>query len=107
MKVNNEIYIDQQDLVQSGQSRLQAVAEVTCDKEGAIQFLKKFTTPEDPIYFYNAITEEIGDVWKSDQPQILFMSIDYLPSLLPYDASNKYPTNLGMHFGRYLVDIAP
>jgi alpha-aminoadipic semialdehyde synthase len=31
--------------------------------EGSIQFLKKYTSPEAPIYFYNPLEQSISDVY--------------------------------------------
>ncbi|CAD8157332.1 unnamed protein product [Paramecium octaurelia] len=88
------------DLVQSGKSRLQAVCDVTCDMEGSIQFLKKYTTPDNPVYFYEPISESIHDEFDAKSPKdIMYMSIDFLPSQLPYDAS--------IDFGIALRDIVP
>lgn len=34
---------------------------MTCDYEGSIEFLRKFTTPDNPFWIYNPITEEVND----------------------------------------------
>ncbi|CAD8125386.1 unnamed protein product [Paramecium sonneborni] len=89
-----------QELVESGNSRLQAVCDVTCDLEGSIQFLKKFTNPDHPVYYYNPITQSIHDEFDfQSQNDIMYMSIDFLPSQMPYEAS--------MDFGKALRDIVP
>jgi alpha-aminoadipic semialdehyde synthase len=45
------------EIVEKKKNRLLGVGDVTCDFEGSIQFLKKFTTPDNPFFVYNPITE--------------------------------------------------
>lgn len=39
-------------LAQKGKSKLLGISDVTCDLEGSIEFLKKFTTPDNPFFVY-------------------------------------------------------
>ncbi|CAK61140.1 unnamed protein product (macronuclear) [Paramecium tetraurelia] len=88
------------ELFESGNSRLQAVCDVTCDLEGSIQFLKKFTNPDHPVYYYNPISQQVHDEFDFEsQKDIMYMSIDFLPSQMPYEAS--------MDFGKALRNIVP
>jgi len=69
--------------------------------------LKRYTTPEKPVFFYNPLTETDSDDFKLEQPQIMVMAIDFLPSLLPYDASKIYHNIRGLELGKYLNKIVP
>lgn len=49
--------------------------------EGSIQFLRKYTTPDQPVYYYEPKAETIHDEFDPKSPlDIMYMSIDFLPS---------------------------
>jgi alpha-aminoadipic semialdehyde synthase len=80
-------------LVKRGENKLIGVCDITCDLEGSIEFCKQFTNVEHPYYTYNPLTKECTQ--GIHQTGILYESLDYLPAMLPYDAS--------MHFGSLLI----
>lgn len=63
------------------------VSDVSCDFEGSIEFLKKFTTPDMPFYVYEPISKKIHDDLFYRKNGILYLALDFLPCELPYDAS--------------------
>ncbi len=79
--------------------RLIGVADVTCDLEGSIQFLKMFTTPDHPFFLYNPISMETSEVIKYNKYSILYLAVDFLPCELAYDSS--------MHFSDKLKEYIP
>jgi alpha-aminoadipic semialdehyde synthase len=64
------------------------VGDISCDVEGAVEFMVKPTTIEDPIYVYNPDTEQITMGYHGEGMQI--MAVDILPSELPRDSSNGF-----------------
>jgi alpha-aminoadipic semialdehyde synthase len=84
------------DLVKAKESRLLGICDITCDYEGSIEFLRKFTDSEQPFYTYEPISEAITDGCNGAvQDGILYHAMDFLPCELSYDAST--------HFGSLLV----
>ena len=43
-------------LADAGNLRLLGICDVTCDSDGSIECLKKFTSPDRPFFFYNTQT---------------------------------------------------
>jgi len=82
--------------VEAGESRLFAVTDITCDFEGSIQFLKKFTSIQEPFYVYDPANGNVIDgALDAGKNKILFHAVDHIPAELPKDASD--------HFGEKLV----
>lgn len=77
--------------------RLVGISDISCDFEGSIEFLHKFTSIEKPYYVWNPATSECQD--DMDAPGILFHAVDHLPSECPRDASQ--------HFGSALMPFLP
>lgn len=75
------------------------IGDVTCDYEGSIEFLRKFTTPDDPFWVYNPLDEKTIDGISYRPGHILYQSLDFLPCELAYDAS--------FHFSNILKDWIP
>ncbi|CAM9112087.1 unnamed protein product, partial [Phaeothamnion confervicola] len=69
-----------------GRSRLLAVADITCDVGGSVEFLDRCTTVQRPFFLYDPLEPSVA----VHEP-ILMMGLDILPSELPLDAS--------LHFG--------
>lgn len=76
-------------LFRNGQKKLIGIGDVTCDYEGSIEFLRKFTTPDEPFWVYNPETEKVVDGIRNqeDGDYILYQSLDFLPCELALDAS--------------------
>jgi saccharopine dehydrogenase (NAD+, L-lysine-forming) len=68
--------------------RLQAIGDISCDVEGAVECTVKSTEPGDPIYVYDPLTEEVRD--GHEGPGVLIMAVDILPSELPRESSTDF-----------------
>ncbi|EAS01335.1 lysine-ketoglutarate reductase saccharopine dehydrogenase enzyme, putative (macronuclear) [Tetrahymena thermophila SB210] len=90
------------ELAQKGKSKLLGISDVTCDLEGSIEFLKKFTTPDQPFYVYEPIEQKIYDDLKYRDNGILYLALDFLPCELPFDAS----THFSNHLKEWIPNIA-
>lgn len=66
-------------------ARLNGIADISGDINGAIECNVKNTSISDPAYLVNPITKEITDGWLGDG--IVLMSVDNLPAELSHDAS--------------------
>jgi alpha-aminoadipic semialdehyde synthase len=84
---------------------LRMVADISCDYQGSVEFLERFTTIEDPYFTYNPEAASSKDASKPavtstiDGSGILVLGVDNLPSELPRDASE--------HFGAALLPLIP
>lgn len=81
----------------NSQSKLISIADITCDLEGSIEFMKKASTVDDPFYYYDAINDFYSN--SQDAIGLQIMSIDNLPTQLPEDSS--------IHFGKQLEPLIP
>jgi alpha-aminoadipic semialdehyde synthase len=74
--------------------RMFGICDVTCDFEGSIQFLTEFTSIDKPFYVYDPITGEKS--YETDKPtnNILYQSVDHLPTELAFDASTHFAEKL-------------
>lgn len=72
-----------------GNSRLLAVADLTCDVGGAVESLVRTSTVDAPYYVYDveARAERSDGL---DGPGVLMMGVDILPSELPKEASQHF-----------------
>jgi alpha-aminoadipic semialdehyde synthase len=84
-------------LRKSGNGNLRAVADISCDIGGSVEFLSRPTSIETPFYTYNPEKGEIQD--HVDAKGVLMLGVDNLPTELPADASN--------HFGTRLLPLLP
>src|SRR5690606_10385812 len=75
--------------------RTKVVADITCDINGSIPSTKRATTITDPLYDYDAATDEV-EAPLSDEKHVTVMAIDNLPCELPRSASGEC--------GRDLID---
>jgi alpha-aminoadipic semialdehyde synthase len=85
---------------------LRMVADISCDFQGSVEFLERFTSIEAPYFTYypEHANEKEGSSkptvsTKIDGNGILVLGVDNLPSELPRDASE--------HFGRALLPLIP
>ncbi|KAG0626104.1 hypothetical protein M758_2G102500 [Ceratodon purpureus] len=88
------------DLRSAGRSRLLVIADITCDKGGSIEFLKKYSSIQNPFFRYNPEDDSTQNDMEGDG--ILFMAVDCLPTELPRESTK--------HFGNalfpFLVNLA-
>ncbi len=77
--------------------KLQLVADISCDIDGAIEFTYKATEPDNPAFVYNPKTDSFNDGFEGDG--IVDITIDNLPTELPRNAS--------ISFGESLIKFVP
>lgn len=75
--------------------RIRIIADITCDIEGSIPSTKMASTIPDPIYDYDAATDETQPPFANDR-FVSVMAVDNLPCELPRSSSDE--------FGRDLID---
>ncbi|GAA5960892.1 hypothetical protein JCM3765_007527 [Sporobolomyces pararoseus] len=72
------------------QSRLVSIVDVSCDFDGALEFVTFATTLDDPVIQFDAATNTFHR--DPARPGIQISSVEILPSALPLDATNKFST---------------
>jgi len=77
--------------------KLQLVADISCDIDGAIQFTYKATEPDNPAFVYNPKTNSFNDGFAGEG--IVDITIDNLPTELPRNSS--------IAFGESLIKFVP
>jgi alpha-aminoadipic semialdehyde synthase len=80
-----------------GNKNLRAVADISCDIEGSVEFLSRPTSIENPFYMFNPEKNDITANVTSNG--VLMLGVDNLPTELPADASR--------HFGERLLPLLP
>lgn len=68
--------------------RLLAIADISCDLRGSLEFLKHVTTIDNPFVVYNAHTDEESS--SMSESGVVLMSIDNLPAQLPREATDLF-----------------
>jgi alpha-aminoadipic semialdehyde synthase len=86
-----------QQLRTNGNKTLRAIADISCDINGSIEFLSRPCSLERPFYCYHP--EDNSEMDGLSPEGVLLMGIDNLPSELPTDASE--------HFGSQLLPLLP
>jgi alpha-aminoadipic semialdehyde synthase len=73
---------------QKGEFRINAISDITCDINGSIELLQKYTSIEKPFYLIDSITNQIEDDFNNiTQTSVLYHAVDHLPAELPLDCS--------------------
>jgi saccharopine dehydrogenase (NAD+, L-lysine-forming) len=85
---DNAPYIFTREDAKSKEFNIRAVADISCDIDGPVASTLRSSTIADPIYGYNAMTEEEADFM--DENAIAVMAVDNLPCELPKDASEGF-----------------
>eukprot|EP00043_Microstomoeca_roanoka_P028424 m.17948 g.17948 ORF g.17948 m.17948 type:complete len:899 (+) comp8398_c0_seq1:257-2953(+) len=85
------------ELHNSGMSRLLAIADISADPYGSIEFTRVCTTIDRPFEVYNPNTDKSIHDWEAEG--VLLGSVDNLPAEIPIEAS--------VHFGDILVNYIP
>ena len=76
------------------------ICDISCDEQGSIELLRKFTSIDEPYYVYDTASDAIHEGEEGMSAEgILFHAVDHLPSELPADAS--------AHFGNALLPLLP
>ena len=86
---------DMQVLHAEGNTKLLAVADISCDVRGSVEMLERTSTIERPFYRYSVANQRVEDDLDGDG--VLMMGVDILPSELPREASR--------HFGDLLTSM--
>jgi alpha-aminoadipic semialdehyde synthase len=73
-------------------TKLQVIGDISVDINGAIEFTKKVTTPDNPIFVYNPLSREIIDGCVGSG--IVVMAVDNLPCELPKESSQAFSDSL-------------
>lgn len=73
-------------------TKLQVIGDISVDINGAIEFTEKTTTPDNPIFVYNHISEEIIDGCAGSG--IVVTAVDNLPCEVPKESSQAFSDSL-------------
>ena len=74
-------------------SRLLAVADLSCDPEGSIEFMRNTSSIDHPFYVWDPDRREVNwDVINA--PGVLILAVDNLPTEIPVDATNYFGESL-------------
>ena len=84
-------------LQQKGGAKMLAVADISCDVGGSVEFLKRTTSIDRPFFVYDGVRDELRD--KVEGEGVLVLGVDNLPAEFPRDAS--------VHFSSKLVPFIP
>ena len=98
---SNAPYLLTRDDFKINNSKLQVVADISCDIDGPIGCTIKPSTIANPIYGYNPVTEKEDDYMKDNV--IAVMAVDNLPCELPRDASDFFGNELVTTFFPNLI----
>ncbi|GJQ14971.1 hypothetical protein GpartN1_g6762.t1 [Galdieria partita] len=80
---------------QQRKKRLIGICDITCDYEGAIESLKKFTSIERPFYVYDTMNKDcLDDLSSLPEWGILFHATDNLPAELAKESSEHFSNSL-------------
>ncbi len=88
------VLFSRQDMLASD-FKIKIIADITCDIEGSVPSTKRASTIPDPLYDYDASTDQVKPPYTDDR-FVTVMAIDNLPCELPRSASEE--------FGRDLID---
>jgi len=72
--------------------RLQVIGDISIDINGAIEFTEKATSPDNPVFVYDPLTNSICDGYKGNG--IVVMGVDNLPCELPKESSQAFSESL-------------
>ena len=72
--------------------KLKVVGDISVDINGAIEFTEKSTNPDNPVFIYNPITDEIKDGFIGKG--VAVMAVDNLPCEIPKESSEKFSNSL-------------
>ena len=78
-------------------NRLKVIADISCDKEGAIECTLRCTQPDSPVYVYDVDSGSARMGWEGKGPVVL--AVDNLPAEFPGESS--------MYFSGVLMNYVP
>ncbi|HIH29733.1 MAG TPA: hypothetical protein HA260_08025 [Thermoplasmata archaeon] len=68
--------------------RLKIIGDISADINGAIEFTEKTTSPDNPVFVYNPLTDTIKEGYEGDG--VVVMAVDNLPCELPKESSESF-----------------
>lgn len=87
-------------------SGLVAIADISCDIDGGIEFTSKATTIDEPFMYYDPLAMSTGSR-ASCSKCVQLMTIDNLPAQLPRDASEFFSATLSAILKAHLKAKGP
>ncbi len=72
--------------------RLRIIGDISCDVGGSVEITRKVTTPMDPVFVFDPLTEAIHDGLKGRG--VVVMAIDNLPAEIPLESSSYFSGTL-------------
>lgn len=72
--------------------KLSYIGDISCDINGAVEITHKITTPDNPVFTYNSVTQTFTEGMEPEG--ISVMAIDNLPCLLPAESSTAFSSLL-------------
>jgi alpha-aminoadipic semialdehyde synthase len=77
--------------------RLRVIGDISCDVEGSIECTAKVTQPDNPVYVYSPMEEQVADGFKGRG--VVILAVDNLPCEISREAS--------LDFGQVLKTFVP
>jgi len=68
--------------------RLRVIGDISCDIEGSIECTVKETQPDNPVYVYNPIREQVTDGYEGKG--VVILAVDNLPCEISKEASTYF-----------------
>ena len=92
---NNAPDILTQDMLKAADCKIKVVADISCDVNGPIACTLRASTIADPLYGYDAKTNQEVDVFHPNA--VVVKAVDNLPCELPLDASEGFGEMFATH----------
>jgi alpha-aminoadipic semialdehyde synthase len=77
--------------------RLRVIGDISCDVEGSIECTAKVTQPDNPVYVYSPMEEQVADGFEGRG--VVILAVDNLPCEISREAS--------LDFGQVLKTFVP
>jgi alpha-aminoadipic semialdehyde synthase len=74
--------------VPGAQPRLKVIGDISCDIQGSIELTVKATSPDNPCYIYDPVTDVVHDGVSGNGPVI--MAVDNLPCEFPRESAQYF-----------------
>eukprot|EP00762_Andalucia_godoyi_P001925 ANDGO_06073.mRNA.1 Alpha-aminoadipic semialdehyde synthase len=81
-----------QQLMREKRWRLHAIADISCDPQGSVEFFVHATTIDNPTFVYDVMNQRTNYDIHSDG--VLFLGVDHLPAELPFQSSEFFGNSL-------------
>jgi len=72
--------------------RLRVIGDISCDINGSVECTVKTTSPDNPVFTYDPIKEQVTDGFKGRGPVI--MAVDNLPAEISLESSISFSNSL-------------